>query len=136
MNYRKGVLPTDWYPASITTYETDKNKFTLVWTIDRGEYSWRHIKRTFILPEEDYKIEDMCRSIGFEQLESSDSDWYGEQFIGLRARLSVERHIDGKFIKNTIIEYAPVQMEPEFNVLIEQTGEHFFENKKGRELPF
>lgn len=132
----KGLLPTNWYHATVRDYEKDKNGvLTLLWTIDTGEFAWRNLKPSFD-PELFHKLEEMCSSIGFTMVEEPDSEWFGEQFIGLRARLSVDRYIDGKFVKNRIIEYAPPQMSAEYNVLKEQTDDHFFANPIQRELPF
>lgn len=110
---------------------------TRIWTIDVGEHSWRNLHESFIIPEEMWKLEKANEGMGFEMLETEDSEWFFEQFIGLRSLITVDRYIEGKFKKNIIIEHAPPQMNPEYNVLTEQTGEHFFSGEKHeRQLPF
>lgn len=139
MTHVKGLLPSqDYYVKCVAVewIEQDKSQFRLTFKVDVGEHAWRTIKDTFYTDEAGWvKIWDMCNGINYEPFEDEDDPMFLLQFLGMRAKVKVDRTIEGQFKVNKIIEYGLADVPEETNVMAEPDDSHYYNVKQKRSLP-
>ena len=131
------LIPKGWYTATITqAYKTEENKLRICFTIDEGEFAYRHVIREY--PINDFgkeKLENHFEEIGRFVFTDEDTPLFVKQFPNLRCGIHVDRMKDGDVIRNFILEMKKTTKEAEYDVTREKTEEHFHDKNKGRKLP-
>ena len=136
MSYRKFLLKTDWYNFTITDAYKEEDFLVLCFTVDTGEFSYRHVIQKFELSKQSIeRLINKFKDAGFVIISDITNLFFTNQFIGLRFKGKVDRHVNGDVIKNVIIELKEPSEKPSYNVLKEKSDSHFYKEKKGRELP-
>ena len=132
----KTVLPSDFYYVKCVNSVVDDGKLLLTFKIDAGQHKWRTLKDTFYLDEGGMvSFWDMCSGLNYEPYEDTNDPFFPLQFIGQRAKVKVDREIDGRFKVNRIIEYKVADVPAEVNVSKEKDNSHFHHTKNNRRLP-
>lgn len=133
------LIPKGWYTAKITqAYEDEDNKGTLriCYTIDSGEFSYRHVIREYPLNKFGMeKLENHFIEINRFLFLDYTKDLFFEQFIGIRTEIHIDRGKLGNVIRNFILEMRLTTKGEDYNVLKPKKEEHFHKGNKGRKLP-
>lgn len=131
------LIPKGWYTATITqAYKTEDNKLRICFTVDGGEFAYRHVLRDY--PINDFgkeKLENHFWEIGRFVFTDEDYPLFTQQFPNLRCEIHIDRARAGDVIENFILEMKKTTKEPEYDVTREKTEEHFHKENKGRKLP-
>lgn len=133
----KNLLPTDWYYVRCVKTSIEDNMLTLTWKVDVGEHKWRTLVDEFYLGDE-YGLNSLwnvCKEIKYEPYKNIEDELFHLQFYTKRAKVYVDRAIDGQFKINRIIEYGLPDIPDQVNVCKPKDDSHFFENKNKRKLP-
>lgn len=138
------LLPSGWYYATVSQARIEEQKgatfLILAFTINSGEYAWRHILERYPLNKEGMEklIEDMAE-INYIPFIDHEEEYFLKQFKDnpITCSIKVDRYVSQKdsAVKNIIIERKIDGSEPEFDVTKEPSEEHFYKNNKGRGLP-
>lgn len=137
-DYRKLIVPKDDYMATIVHANFEKNKFYHWWVIDTGKYIGQKISIEYPCTDfGDMLIQRVCKRIRKPVIGSvvDMSDIYPLQFLGRRAKISVDIKHTGNFTRNIITYHQMALAPPEENVIKSRSVSHFYENKAGRKLP-
>jgi hypothetical protein len=134
--YKKSILATNWYHATITTTKLSEDEIGICFTVDTGQHAYRNIWCYYKL--DDFDLSRMSRlfsEVGYHIITDPQNPIFSEQFIKLRFNASIGRRIKDKFIVNEILELKLPEEDPSFDVTKERTDEHFYDKSKKRKLP-
>ena len=138
MTHVKGLLPTDFYYVKcvdVSWCDPIGLEFKLTFKVDVGTHKWRTITDTFHTDEAGWvAIHDMCNGLNYTPFDD-ESDLFLLQFLGMRAKIKVDRHIKGNYKVNRIIEYSLPDVPSEVNVMKEPDDSHYYNQKQKRSLP-
>lgn len=134
-NQIKGVLPHDYFHATIVQTNLEDDTLNLYWKVDQGKYAYRTLVSSFQLNNFGLgKIYDMCEKLNIVPYPHGHEEFV-DQFYGLRGKLYVDIQIRGNYKVNVILDYELPDSPQDFNVLKEKTDDHFYHTKKKRSLP-
>lgn len=133
----KGLLPTGKYHCTIRQSLPDEDMLRLVWTVDEDtDYGWRNIIDEYCLYDWGLtQLENMSQAINFDMYPPHNVDVFYDQFVGLRALLTIGVSIRGNYRKNVILEYGLPTQPAHIDVTRPKTDDHYFEKKNPRKLP-
>lgn len=136
--YRKLVIPKDDYMATLVHANYEKNKFYCWWTVDTGKYIGQKISIEYPCTEfGDLLLQRVANRTKTKVVGSvvDGSDIFPLQFLGRRAKISVDILHEGNFTRNIITYHQVALSPPEENVIKSRSVSHFYENQVGRKLP-
>lgn len=138
MRYRKRLIPTGFYHATIRSAENYENTLRLTWTIDRGDFAYRNLIKRYPLNE--WGIEQLkmdLEPLGFILYEDYNDPFFWEQFdaIDFRSKIKVDRIPKDRTLINIITEYVIPDKPRDYNIKKPKTDEFYNKQNKGRKLP-
>lgn len=133
MSYIKGVLRTGMYHCTVRQSQQDEGELRIVWTVDEDtDYGWRNLVETF--DDSEYELARLyrtCEALNFNPYPFGHDEFY-EQFVGLRAKLSVTVKLSGNYRTNVILEHLLPTQPAHFDVTKPKSDEHFFHTQDNK----
>lgn len=141
MTHIKGVIPTSHQHCTVRKSHKQEDEergdlLRIVWTVDEDtEYAWRNLIETFDDSEFDQaRLQRVCEALNFTPYPLGHPEYY-DQFVGLRARLSVTVKLSGNYRTNVILEHLLPIQPAHIDVTKERSDDHYFHTKSKRSLP-
>ena len=134
---KKRPLKKGWYNATIVDakFTTKKRPCPVKYTfcVDSGQDAWQCVIQT--IDPKSSLYDDFISGMRYLPYQEPTDALFPLEFIGQRAKIHVDRTIDGDVIRNIILEWDLPVGKPEFDVTKEPSEHKYYKEKNGRDLP-
>lgn len=135
----KTTFPSGWYHFCCTHIDEDDHFIYLTFTCDVGERAYQHIIMSFHREHQAHQIAKMNDRARFVVHGDPRGAFYSVQYLTQRCEAKVDSivrtHGQNSFITNTIADWKPVMVEPDWNVMKPKVDTMFFKTKNKKKLP-
>jgi len=128
---KKKPLPSGWYHATCRGIQQPSDIVEIVWTVDRGAYTWQNVLSYINLsnPKTYSYVRGLFATLNMQLPEDPTDELLGVIIQGVRGQIHVTQRVDdtqpnGSIKYNYIIETHPAAYPPDIDVLREKNNVH------------